>query len=61
MIDTAEQLLAAVTPLPHPARLRLTAVTARRLAGCDELRPMLADLEAHGPYGRRLAALAALV
>ncbi|MFF4005830.1 hypothetical protein [Streptomyces sp. NPDC001717] len=61
MIDTAEQLLAAVTPLPHPARLRLTAVTARRLADCDELRPMLADLEAHGPYGRRLAALAALV
>ncbi|MFE2329476.1 hypothetical protein ACFXD5_37185 [Streptomyces sp. NPDC059385] len=61
MIDTAEQLLAAVAPLPHPARLRLTAVTARRLADCDELRSLLVDLEARGPYGRRLAALAALV
>ncbi|MFE7599699.1 hypothetical protein [Streptomyces sp. NPDC057494] len=32
MISTAEQLLAALEPLPHAARLRLTAVTAHRLA-----------------------------
>ncbi|MFE1414703.1 hypothetical protein ACFW6F_28505 [Streptomyces sp. NPDC058746] len=60
MTDTAEQLLAAVAPLPHAARLRLTAVTARRLADRGELPPLLAALDAAGPYGRRLAALAAL-
>ncbi|WP_329380976.1 hypothetical protein OG625_16265 [Streptomyces sp. NBC_01351] len=60
MTNTAEQLLAAVAPLPHAARLRFTAVTARRLADRGELAPLLAELVALGPYERRLAALAAL-
>ncbi|MFI8192034.1 hypothetical protein ACIF8T_25175 [Streptomyces sp. NPDC085946] len=60
MISPAEQLLAALEPLPHAARLRYTAVTARRLAARDGLRPLLAALDALGPYERRLAALAAL-
>ncbi|MER5208273.1 hypothetical protein [Streptomyces sp. NPDC002825] len=60
MISTAEQLLAALEPLPHAARLRFTAVTAHRLASRDGLRPLLTALDARGPYERRLAALAAL-
>ncbi|MFK0214606.1 hypothetical protein [Streptomyces sp. NPDC090298] len=66
MISTAEQLLTALQPLPHAARLRLTAVTAHRLAGqggpaaADALRTLLTTLDARGPYERRLAALAAL-
>ncbi|MGW4856751.1 hypothetical protein ACWEPZ_36620, partial [Streptomyces sp. NPDC004288] len=66
MISTAEQLLTALQPLPHAARLRLTAVTAHRLAGqggpaaSDALRTLLTTLDARGPYERRLAALAAL-
>ncbi|MGX1127954.1 hypothetical protein RKD49_000144 [Streptomyces glaucescens] len=60
MISTAGQLLAALEPLPHAARLRCTAVTAHRLAARGELRPLLAALGALGPYERRLAALAAL-
>ncbi|MGW0391801.1 hypothetical protein ACWDYJ_13080 [Streptomyces sp. NPDC003042] len=60
MINTAEHLLAAVAPLSHAARLRFTAVTARRLADRGELAPLLATLDALGPFERRLAALAAL-
>jgi hypothetical protein len=60
MISTADQLLAALEPLPHAARLRCTAVTAHRLAARGELRPLLTALDALGPYERRLAALAAL-
>ncbi|MGW4690199.1 hypothetical protein ACWEPM_35685 [Streptomyces sp. NPDC004244] len=60
MISTADELLAALDPLPHSARLRYTAVTARRLAARGELRPLLTTLDALGPYERRLAALAAL-
>ncbi|MEU4104036.1 hypothetical protein AB0F16_26190, partial [Streptomyces tanashiensis] len=60
MISTAEQLLAALEPLPHAARLRLTAVTAHRLAARGAVRPLLTALAAGGPYERRLAALAAL-
>jgi hypothetical protein len=57
---TAEQLLSALEPLPFPDRLALTATTARRLAQEGQLPPLLADLDARGPYERRLAALAAL-
>lgn len=62
MISTADadELLAALDPLPHADRLRHTAVTARRLAARDALRPLLTALDARGPYERRLAALAAL-
>ncbi|MEU3606885.1 hypothetical protein AB0E83_15760 [Streptomyces sp. NPDC035033] len=60
MISTAGELLAALAPLSHSARLRLTAVTAHRLARQGELKPLLAELDALGPYERRLAALAAL-
>ncbi|MEV6682587.1 hypothetical protein AB0N09_37850 [Streptomyces erythrochromogenes] len=61
MIPTADDLLVALEPLPHAARLRYTAVTARRLAARDgALRPLLTALDARGPYERRLAALAAL-
>ncbi|MGW1118503.1 hypothetical protein ACWD5B_15555, partial [Streptomyces tanashiensis] len=55
MISTAEQLLAALEPLPHAARLRLTAVTAHRLAARGAVRPLLTALAAGGPYERRLA------
>lgn len=61
MSTTAEQLLSALEPLPFPARLALTATTARRLVAEDRLTPLLSDLDARGPYERRLAALAALV
>ncbi|MGW2271597.1 hypothetical protein [Streptomyces yangpuensis] len=61
MISTADELLAALAPLPHAARLRYTAVTAHRLAARDgDLRPLLTALDAGCPYERRLAALAAL-
>ncbi|MFE2526978.1 hypothetical protein ACFXEL_22325 [Streptomyces sp. NPDC059382] len=60
MISTAGDLLAVLETLPHTARLRTTAVTAHRLASRGELRPLLAELDALGPYERRLAALAAL-
>ncbi|MFJ1567493.1 hypothetical protein ACIOG8_25305 [Streptomyces erythrochromogenes] len=61
MISTADELLVALDPLPHAARLRCTAVTAHRLAARDgALRPLLTALDARGPYERRLAALAAL-
>ncbi|MFF7334769.1 hypothetical protein [Streptomyces sp. NPDC008150] len=60
MTFSAGELLTALEPLPHSARLRYTAVTARRLAARDELRPLLAELDTRGPYERRLAALAAL-
>ncbi|MFG3117729.1 hypothetical protein ACGF4C_25465 [Streptomyces sp. NPDC048197] len=60
MPTTAEQLLSALEPLPFPARLSRTARTARRLAEEGQLAPLLADLDARGPYERRLAALAAL-
>ncbi|MFI1467224.1 hypothetical protein [Streptomyces wuyuanensis] len=59
MATTAEQLLSALEPLPFPARLTLTAKTARRLADDGQLAPLLADLDARGPYERRIAALAA--
>ncbi|MFJ9944298.1 hypothetical protein [Streptomyces erythrochromogenes] len=61
MISTADDLLVALEPLPHAARLRHTAVTAHRLAAREgALRPLLTALDARGPYERRLAALAAL-
>ncbi|SOD89828.1 hypothetical protein [Streptomyces sp. Ag109_G2-15] len=56
---TADHLLSALEPLPFPARLSLTARTAHGLAGSEQLAPLLADLDARGPYERRLAALAA--
>jgi hypothetical protein len=61
MPTTAEQLLSALEPLPFPARLTLTARTARRLADDGTLAPLLTELDGRGPYERRLAALAALV
>ncbi|MEU9705755.1 hypothetical protein AB0E14_33255, partial [Streptomyces sp. NPDC047981] len=60
MISTADELLVVLDPLPHAARLRYTAVTARRLADRGALQPLLAALDGLGPYERRLAALAAL-
>ncbi|MFF3108982.1 hypothetical protein ACFVSN_07335 [Kitasatospora sp. NPDC057904] len=56
---TADRLLAAVEPLPHPLRLREVARTAASLAS-SELLVLLAELDGRGPYERRLAALAAL-
>ncbi|MFI1398731.1 hypothetical protein [Streptomyces sp. NPDC020681] len=61
MPTAAEHLLSALEPLPFPARLSLTAKTARRLADDGQLRALLTDLDARGPYERRLAALAASV
>ncbi|MFE7767092.1 hypothetical protein [Streptomyces sp. NPDC057438] len=61
MPTASEELLAALEPLPFPARLTLTARTARRLADDGTLGPLLTELDGRGPYERRLAALAALV
>ncbi|MGW0838935.1 hypothetical protein ACWD26_02020 [Streptomyces sp. NPDC002787] len=61
MPTTAEHLLSALEPLPFPARLTLTARTARRLAEDGTLAPLLTELDERGSYERRLAALAALV
>ncbi|MFD9389506.1 hypothetical protein ACFWBB_01815 [Streptomyces sp. NPDC060000] len=61
MPTNAERLLSALEPLPFPARLTLTARTARRLADDGTLAPLLTELDGRGPYERRLAALAALV
>ncbi|MDX3801594.1 hypothetical protein [Streptomyces sp. AK04-3B] len=60
MPNIAEQLLSALEPLPFPARLTLTARTARRLADDGTLAPLLSELDGRGPYERRVAALAAL-
>ncbi|MFG3281312.1 hypothetical protein [Streptomyces sp. NPDC048111] len=60
MISSADELLVVLDPLPHAARLRRTALTAHRLAARGELSPLLAALDARGPYERRLGALAAL-
>lgn len=59
MSRTAEHLLASLAPLPHQARLRLTATTARDLAAAGELDAVLDALTGLGRYERRLAALAA--
>ncbi|MDQ0835658.1 hypothetical protein QF032_007502 [Streptomyces achromogenes] len=61
MPNSAEHLLSALEPLPFPARLTLTARTARRLADGGTLAPLLSELDGRGPYERRLAVLAALV
>ncbi|MDR6979068.1 hypothetical protein J2X68_005802 [Streptomyces sp. 3330] len=61
MPTTAEHLLSALEPLSFPARLTLTARTARRLADDGTLAPLLRELDVRGPYERRLAALAAHV
>ncbi|MEU9300959.1 hypothetical protein [Streptomyces sp. NPDC048269] len=58
--STAGQLLDSLDPLPHTARLRLLATTARDLARTGALDGVLADLAGRGRYERRLAALAAL-
>ncbi|WP_328296737.1 hypothetical protein OG389_02245 [Streptomyces sp. NBC_00435] len=59
MSRLTEQLLASLEPLPHQARLRLAATTARDLAATGELEAVLAELDGLGRYERRLAALAA--
>ncbi|MFG2983564.1 hypothetical protein ACGFYQ_20340 [Streptomyces sp. NPDC048258] len=56
----AGSLLDSLDPLPHAARLRLLATTARDLARTGALAGVLADLAGRGRYERRLAALAAL-
>ncbi|MFI5671666.1 hypothetical protein [Streptomyces sp. NPDC051704] len=63
MPQSVEQLLARLDPLPHAARLRLLAGTARDLARSGELGPVLDGpdgLAGRGRHERRLAALAAL-
>ncbi|MBT2404261.1 MULTISPECIES: hypothetical protein [unclassified Streptomyces] len=55
-----DQLLVSLDPLPHSARLRLLATTARDLARAGELAAVLAELDRRGRYERRLAALGAL-
>ncbi|WP_371582271.1 hypothetical protein [Streptomyces sp. NBC_01314] len=61
MPTAAEHLISALEPLSFPARLTLTARTARGLADEGTLAPFLTELDGRGPYERRLAALAALV
>ncbi|MFH8973657.1 hypothetical protein [Streptomyces sp. NPDC017890] len=52
----AESLLHAIDPLAHPQRMRELVVRARESAAP---RPVLAELERHGAYGRGLAVVAA--
>ncbi|WP_331745225.1 hypothetical protein [Kitasatospora sp. NBC_01300] len=59
MPHEVEQLLADLDLLPHPERQRLVTRRAREFAVDGELPGLLSDLERSGPYGRRLAALAA--
>jgi hypothetical protein len=62
---TIDELWAAVEPLPYPARMRAVADWARREAGAAGDSPrmglLLRELDARGPYGRRLAGMAAAV
>ncbi|PUA81007.1 hypothetical protein [Nocardioides currus] len=60
-MTSAARLLQQIDPLPAPARERLLAETARRLAGTTDLRPLLDDLAAHGAFGSRLALRLAVV
>ncbi|MBC2876537.1 MULTISPECIES: hypothetical protein [Streptomyces] len=60
MLRTADTLLAALDPLPHPHRLRRLALTVPDLAERGTLTAVLDDLDGRGAYERRLAALAAL-
>ncbi|MEU9575973.1 hypothetical protein [Streptomyces chilikensis] len=61
MPSSADRLLSALAPLSFPARIAFTARTARDLARREDgsLARLLAELDARGPYERRLAALAA--
>lgn len=54
----AESLLNALDPLAHPQRMRELALRVREM---DQLRPVLEELEAHGPYERGIAVVAASV
>ncbi|WP_405923263.1 hypothetical protein [Streptomyces sp. NBC_00035] len=54
----AESLLNALDPLAHPQRMRELALRVREM---DQLRPVLEALEAHGPYERGIAVVAASV
>lgn len=53
-----DSLLNALDPLPYPQRMRELAARAREFA---PLRPVLAELEERGSYGRDLAVVAAAV
>ncbi|MFD9127320.1 hypothetical protein [Kitasatospora sp. NPDC059571] len=59
MPQLADHLLAGLDPLSFPERGRQVARTARDLAARGRLPQLLAELEEAGPFGRRLAALAA--
>lgn len=54
----AESLLNALDPLAHPQRMRELALRVREM---DQLRPVLEELEARGPYERGIAVVAASV
>lgn len=54
----ADSLLNALDPLPFPQRMRELAVRTREFT---PLRPVLAELEKRGSYGRDLAVVAAAV
>ncbi|NEC85896.1 hypothetical protein [Streptomyces sp. SID12501] len=53
-----DSLLNALDPLPYPQRMRELALQAREFT---PLRPVLAELEERGSYGRDLAVVAAAV
>ncbi|MBZ4320951.1 hypothetical protein JNW98_16515, partial [Streptomyces sp. SCA2-4] len=61
MLPTADELLAALDPLPHHRRLRRLARSVPVLVERGTLAAVLDDLDRRGDYERRLAALAALV
>ncbi|MCT9010028.1 hypothetical protein [Streptomyces rhizosphaerihabitans] len=54
----AENLLGALDPLPYPQRMR---ELARFVRATDELRPVLEELDARGPYERGIGVVAASV
>ncbi|WP_141974707.1 hypothetical protein [Saccharothrix saharensis] len=54
-MTTARSLLKDLDPLPHGARQRLLARTARELTGSPALDALLGELDRHGGFERRLA------
>ncbi|MFD7448664.1 hypothetical protein [Kitasatospora sp. NPDC059827] len=62
--ETVDHLLAELDPLAHPARMRRLATWTKELRhgnNPEQLRPLLAELDTRGAYGRGLAGVAATI
>ncbi|MET8627602.1 hypothetical protein ABZW30_28285 [Kitasatospora sp. NPDC004669] len=62
--EAVDHLLAELDPLAYPVRMRRLAVWTTGLCqggGAERLRPLLAELDTRGAYGRGLAGVAATI